>query len=355
MPITEPTAETPSRWSPTSTLLTAGIAVVIVAGSWWMLGQLASVLRPLLLAIFLGYVLMPYYGRLRKKVPAPVAIGLIVGLTTAFLTGLALAVYGSLLGLNDDLPVFKTIFSKRIQDTMTWLSELPFIGKHFSGTDLPEAEFSGAITRLSQDVVLIAGGGLLEAATAGLYLFFLLLESANFPKRVRAAYPEEQAEHIMNVFGRINSAIISYLKAKFISSMVLAIPVGLLLYGFGVRFALLWAVLTFLCNFIPYIGSVVAVALPLGLAFLQFDIGWRFGMLAVILLLCHVVCATVLEPTIIGRAVGLSPIVILAALSIWGLLWGLPGMFLAVPLTMVVKIVCENIEATRPIAKLLSG
>jgi AI-2 transport protein TqsA len=76
---------------------------------------------------------------------------------------------------------------------------------------------------------------------------------------------------------------------------------------------------------------------------------------AVLLAVWHGLSASVIEPMILGRAVGLSPLVILAALSVWGLLWGLPGMFLAVPLTVVLKIVFENIEATRPVARLLSG
>jgi AI-2 transport protein TqsA len=90
-------------------------------------------------------------------------------------------------------------------------------------------------------------------------------------------------------------------------------------------------------------------------AFLQYDVGWRPVAMAGVLLAVHVGSATVAEPMILGRAVGLSPLVILAALSVWGMLWGLPGMFLAVPLTVVVKIVCEHIEATRPVARLLSG
>jgi len=355
MPIIDPVAETASKWSPISTLRTVGIWIVVLAGSWWLLGELASVLRPLLMAVFLGYVLMPYYSRLRHRVPAPVAIGLIVGVTTSILGALALAVYISLIGLKDDLPQLQQTSAERAQETKVLLSQLPVVGKQFQDTALPEDQFSDKITGLTQNVVLMAGGGLLEAATAGLYLLFFLLESTNFAKRVRAAYPPEEAENILNVFGRINSAIISYLKAKFAASLVLAVPVGLVLYGFGVRFALLWAVLTFLCNFIPYIGSVIACVLPLTLAFLQFNFGWLFGATAIILLGCHIVTASVIEPTIIGRAVGLSPLVILAALSIWGLLWGLPGMFLAVPLTVVLKIICENIEVTRPIAKLLSG
>ena len=140
-----------------------------------------------------------------------------------------------------------------------------------------------------------------------------------------------------------------------LSSLVVAVPIGVILAACGVRFAVLWAVLTFVCNFIPYAGSVIAYVLPVAFGFLQFDDGWRPVTAAVGLLACHLASATFVEPMILGRAVGLSPLVILAALSVWGLLWGPPGMFLAVPLTVVAVLVLGNIEGTRPLARLLGG
>ena len=139
------------------------------------------------------------------------------------------------------------------------------------------------------------------------------------------------------------------------SSLVLAVPVGLALWAVGVKFALLWAILTFLCNFIPYIGSVIAYTLPVGFAFLMYGIRWEPITAAVLLLLCQVGSASVAEPMIIGKAVGLSPLVILASLAFWGLLWGIPGMFLAVPLTVVAMIVLDHFESTRSVAKLFRG
>src|SRR5690606_17948537 len=117
----------------------------------------------------------------------------------------------------------------------------------------------------------------------------------------------------------------------------------------------LWAVLTFLCNFIPYIGSVVAYVLPVGFAFLQLDLDWRPLTAAGLVLGWHLVSASVIEPMLLGRAVGLSPLVILGSLAFWGLLWGIPGMFLAVPLTVVAVIVIGQFEFTRPVATLVSG
>lgn len=372
-PLTE--SRSGRKWTDPDTLRTAAYAVAILAGSWWLLGQLAVVLRPLLLAAFLGYVLLPYYSRLRSRLPAPVAIGLLAGTTAAVLAGLALAVYASLLGLSDELPRLKARSVELVSsvtefaDRQTrWITG----GLGEIGMGQPPAPESADLPRSkpvrrqqeyladqAADVVRMAvnsaAGALLEAAAVGLYLLFLLLGAEKLPRRVRDAYSPARAENILHVAGRINSAIVSYLKAKLKSSLLLALPVWIVLAAFGVKFSFLWAVLTFLCNFIPYVGSVVAYALPVAFAFLQLDLGYKPVTVAVLLLTCHVLVATVAEPTIIGRAVGLSPLVILAALTLWGLAWGLPGMFLAVPLTVVLKIVFENIDATRPMARLLSG
>ena len=373
-PLTE--SRSGRKWTDPDTLRTAAYAVGIVAASWWLLGQLAVVLRPLLLAAFLGYVLLPYYSRLRSRLPAPIAIGLLAGTTAAVLAGLALAVYASLLGLSEELPRLKarsvelvssvTEFADRQTRWVTGgLGEIgmgeppPAESADVSPRPKPARRQQEYLADQAADVVRSAvnsaAGALLEAAAVGLYLLFLLLGAEKLPGRVRAAYPPARAENILHVAGRINSAIVSYLKAKLKSSLLLALPVWIVLAVFGVKFSFLWAVLTFLCNFIPYVGSVVAYALPVAFAFLQLDLGYKPVTVAVLVLVCHVLMATVAEPMIIGRAVGLSPLVILAALSLWGLLWGLPGMFLAVPLTVVLKIVFEHLDATRPVARLLSG
>ncbi len=343
------------RWASVTTLRIAAYAVIVAAGSWYLLGQLASVLRPLLLAAFLGYVLMPYYNRLRKHVPVPVAIVLLAGSTTLVLLGLAAVVTGNLIDLTTQGPELRDKVIEWIRRFGDWVYALPMVGAKPAGAKAPEELVADNIAFGVLKLLDFVRVGLPEALAAGLYLLFLLLESTRFPERVRKAYPPERAEKILDIFGRINAAIISYLKAKVKSSLLLAVPVGLMLAAFGVPFALLWAVLTFVCNFIPYIGTVVAYTLPVVFAFVQFDVGWLAITLAALLLAFHIVSATLIEPIWIGRAIGLSPLVILAALSMWGLLWGLPGMFLAVPLTVVLKIIFENIDITRPVARMLSG
>jgi AI-2 transport protein TqsA len=346
----------PTRTPRFDTLRATAFWVVSIAGSWWFLGELASVMRPLLLAGFLAYVLMPFHNRLRRNLPDGFALISLAGITAGVLIAISFLIYVSLIGLRDDLPELRksatNLRGQAIEYARQYLPER--VAASVSDSAESTTVLDPWLTSLTVQSVNTAASGLVEAATAGLFLAFILLESAKLPARVRAAYPDDQANNILDVAGRINNAIIQYMRAKVWASVVIAVPVGLLLTVFGVKFAFLWAMLTFLCNFIPYIGSVVAYTLPTAFAVLQFGFGTTSTIIAVGLMAIHILTSTVVEPMMLGKAIGISPLVILAALSIWGLLWGLPGMFLAVPLTVVLKIVFENIDVTRPMAKLLS-
>ena len=348
-----PPADAPRWASPVSPRV--ALWVVAAAAAWWLLEQLASVLRPMLLAALLGYILLPTYRRLRSRTPAAVALGLIAGLTTLVLAGLATALYASLLGFREEVPELRATATDSVRRGLDWVdANVPSWIARENGRPF-EDKVGEFITEGTRAALSAAGGGLVEVLTAGLYLLFFLIESDRFAERVRAAYGPVRAEGILHAAGRINAAIVGYLKAKVKASVLLALAVWLALTACGVRFSLLWAVLTFLCNFIPYLGSVVAVALPVGFAFLQLDFGARPLVAAGLVLLCHVASASAVEPVILGRAVGLSPVIILASLSTWGLIWGLPGLFLAVPLTVVIRLAAENVGATTPAAKLVGG
>lgn len=344
-----------ARWRAPDTVRTVSFVVIAAAAGWYLMLQLAPILRPLMTAAFLAYVLMPYHARLRRRVGTPASLGILAGSTAAVLVGLAFLTYASILALADDLPQLqKRAGELTVRAERALAENIPWAFPPHDDKPL-EARANEQLGRLARPLLTVAADTALEGCVVALYLLFLLLEGSRFPDRIRKAYPPERAEEILQVAGQVNAAVISYLKAKVKSSAVLAFPVGLVLWALGVRFALLWAVLTFLCNFIPYIGTVVAYSLPTGFAFLWFGPVWEAFAAAGLLLLCHVVSAAVLEPLIIGNAVGVSPLVILGSLAFWGLLWGIPGMFLAVPLTAVAILVMDHFDATRPAARLLKG
>ena len=129
---------------------------------------------------------------------------------------------------------------------------------------------------------------------------------------------------------------------------MVAIPSAIVLWAFGVRYPVMWGVLIFLGNFIPYVGSLVALAFPLLLAFLELQPAWRPCVVTLLLILIQVVAGYVVEPILTGKAVDLSPLVTLICLAFWGLCWGLTGMLIAVPLTAMLKIIGENMAYIAP-------
>ncbi|MFO0935390.1 MAG: AI-2E family transporter [Gemmataceae bacterium] len=375
-----------TRWQDAEALRPLAILVIIACGSWWMLGQLAVVLRPLLVAIFLAYVLLPWFNKLRKKMPGPIAIVSLAGLAALALAVMAVISYSSLLGMQDEFPRIEKRsmemargLSTFIQKNMPWLvpdappepapPAIPVPVANPEAADeksataeaapkvyRPEVVFVQRLTSLAKveagRAATVAATGISEAIVAGLYLFFLLLEASRFPLRVKDAYESQRADQILSVFERINLAINGYLRAKVYSGLWLAFGVAIVLWMFDVKFVFLWAVFTFLCNFIPYVGSFLACVLPAAFALVLLDSPTRALTFCGLLLAVHLFMGFVVEPYLVGKALGLSPLVILVALALWGSIWGLPGMFLAVPLTMVVLIVLDNIPSTRSFARL---
>jgi AI-2 transport protein TqsA len=159
---------------------------------------------------------------------------------------------------------------------------------------------------------------------------------------------------VLSVVGRINEATTRYVRAKALSSLVTAIPTAVVLWAFGVRYPVMWGVLTFFGNFVPYVGSLVALTFPMLLAFLDLQPIWKPCGVALLLIAIQAVTNNFVEPTLTAKAVDLSPLVALFSLAFWSLCWGLTGMLLAVPLTSMMKIIWENISYTRPLAALMS-
>lgn len=350
--MTDPSA----RRAPTAVQTTA-LVVAGAAAGWWLLRELAPVLRPLLVAVLIAYVVLPYHARLRRRMSPTKSLLVLGAVAGVVVAGVGVVLYAGAIGVAEQLPALQKRAVELLHGADDWARDkAPWaVGPADDGKKLEERLAGWTVSTVAAPLLGAAAGVLGEAVVVGLYLVFLMVEVARLPDRVRAAYTPERADEILQLSGQVNAAIISYLRAKVLSSLVVAVPVGLILAGFGVPFALLWAVLTVLCNFIPYLGSVVAYALPVGFAFLTLPFGWQPLTLAALVLACHVTSASVVEPLMLGRAVGLSPLVILGSLAFWGLLWGIPGMFLAVPLTVVAVIVMDHIPATRPVARLLSG
>jgi AI-2 transport protein TqsA len=347
-PPVNPAPETP-------TLATAARWIVILVGSYFLLRELGEILKPLFVAVLIGYVILPFHLWVKRHVPGRLSVVASAVLSLAVLFVLTAIIQSSVRTLSAEVPVLTEKTREQIRD---WQSHFersyPATWKQVSGLAFPEREGSGAGRDLATRFFGVAADTLSTAAVVGLYLLFLLMEAGRFPDRVRRAFSEPRAERIMVTIAGINRGIAHFLTAKVKASLVLAFPVWVLLFVFQTRYALIWAAFTFFCNFVPYLGSVVGYSLPTLFVVYQFGPGWESVTIAIVLLAIHLTAASVVEPAILGKAVGVSPVVILFALAFWGSLWGLTGLLLAVPLTVMCKIIAEHIDATRPVARLVS-
>lgn len=189
-----------------------------------------------------------------------------------------------------------------------------------------------------------------------LYAFFMLSEITGFPVKVRRAFGNDrQSRDTLNMIARINHDIGSYLATKTLINIILGVICWVIMLVLGIEYAALWAIIIGLLNYIPYIGSIVGVAFPALFAVAQ------FGTLTVPLIatglmtVAQFAIGNIVEPKMLGKAVNLSPMVVLVALSVWTTLWGIPGAILAVPFTTILLIILAGRKGTRPIAALLSS
>lgn len=146
-----------------------------------------------------------------------------------------------------------------------------------------------------------------------------------------------------------------YIFTKFITSTATGILTGLIYWFLGLELALIFGTMTFLLNFIPVLGSVIAVIIPLPVALLQYNDPTFIVYVILFPTIVHIIIGNIIEPKIFGEAFGLHPITIILSLIFWGMIWGMMGVLLAAPITAIIKIAFEKFQATLPFAKLLEG
>jgi AI-2 transport protein TqsA len=191
---------------------------------------------------------------------------------------------------------------------------------------------------------------------AVVYAVFLAAEATGFSRKLAVAVPDrEQALRTQGMIEAINARIGDYLAVKTLINVVVGSLSWVVLSLFGVDHALFWALMIGILNYIPYFGSLIAVAFPVLMAMVQFgSIQMALGV-AACLTAVNMWVGNWLEPRMIGGRVNMSPFVVVAALSFWTTLWGVAGAILAVPMTSTLAIILASFPQGRPFAVLLAN
>jgi predicted PurR-regulated permease PerM len=183
----------------------------------------------------------------------------------------------------------------------------------------------------------------------------LLLEEHTFPKKLKAMYPElGPHEKMRTLVSKIDKSVSNYIALKTMASFLTGFLSYFALLFIGVDTPFFWAFLIFILNFIPTIGSLVATLFPAVFALLQFGEFTPAILVLAIVGAIQVVVGNFIEPRAMGKTMNISPLVVILTLMLWGMMWGIPGMLLSVPITVILIIIMSEFDATRPIAILLS-
>jgi predicted PurR-regulated permease PerM len=329
---------------PARGLIVAG-AVALVLG---LMKTAAPILVPLLLATFVAIVATPALRWMRQRgVPKWGALLVIAFVIFDVGSLLALITTGAVEGFRDSLPGYQERFILLADQFGGWLERLGAENAREAVPDLLDPSKVTALVRLLlSNASGLFGTGLLVL----LAVVFILLEVPSMPAKLRAAFhlTETGEARLMRLFASINR----YMQIKAMTSLATALCVWLLLWVFGIDFAILWAVIAFFLNFVPVVGNILMMIPAVLMALVQTDIPTTL-FVVIGYLVINTAIGNVIEPRIMGKGLGISTLAVFVALLFWGWLFGTVGMFLAVPLTTALIIALDASPHTRPIAILL--
>lgn len=318
--------------------------VIVVAG----IKAAESLMVTFLLSGFFAIICAPpFLYMMRKGLPAWLSLILVVLFISLIQLVFISIVTTSLDSFSKDMPVYQERLQVLSGQLFTLISGL--------GIDIPRQELMShfdpsTVFKLATKALGSLGGVLSNSFLIIITVIFMLFEGASLPGKLHQAFGENSSQ--MRHIQRFLDTVKQYMTIKAIVSLATGLVIYVWLKVLGVDYALLWALLAFLLNFVPNIGSIIAAVPAVLLALIQ--LGPIYALLtAAGFLFANMVMGNIIEPRYMGKGLGLSTLVVFLSLVFWGWVLGPVGMFLSVPLTMLLKIAFESNEDTEWLAILL--
>lgn len=318
--------------------------IIIIAG----IILSASLVKPMLMAIFIGIIcVQPIDWMQKKKIPKGIAISIVLVGGIIIFSGFAVIIGNSLYSFSNDVQKYEQNLFDMGNSVLQRLSEygIEIQANNISGILAPAKIFS-----LTQSLLGQIGSAMGNVFTVFFLVVFLLFETDSIPVKIKAIFkgPHDSLSYLKVI--EIN--IRQYLSIKTVVSLLTGFLVWLALTIIGVDYAIIWALIAFLLNYIPNIGSIIAAIPAVLFAFVQLGFGGALWTTFVFIGV-NMIIGNVVEPKVMGKGLGLSTFVVFISLLFWGFVLGTVGMFLSVPLTMAIKIMLAQNEQTKWIAILL--
>lgn len=330
-------------------------ALFLVGFSFYVLKELQAILLPLFMAIIISFLFAPFYEWMKsKKIPSWLAI-IIVVVTIIVIANLSsVFIYTSIVSFNEEMPKFVQKGESIVKSVQHFISSLNIPEQYKKSFDLSKMINGGMLAGVVGGLVSGIAGLFTNFVLILIYVVFLLSEFGSIRKRISKAFNAEKANKISETLSDILTDVRKYIVGKTLVNLAHAVTVVIVFYIFGLDFALIWGLLTFILAYIPNIGAFIATVLPFLTALFQYDNLVTPIILLVIMAVSGSLFGNILEPKVLGDKLNLSPILLLFSLIFWGYLWGIVGMILSVPVMSMIKIVLSKFDSTRPISILMS-
>lgn len=325
-----------------------------------VLKNLSSVVLPVIFSVLLGFVFMPIVRKLHKKLHIPWTIASI--LVTLF-TVVLFFVLSSLVATS-----LSSILSQYTKYEKRFMTIYRIFAENLNLEIDEEKSFFQNIWGINQirntvkNLTFSLSSGLMTLGKSFLMVFlllaFFLLELRLTNEKLTFAFKQnpEKRKKVYRLSISLVTEITRFLSIKFFISLFTGLIVFLGTLLIGVDFPIVWGFLAFIMNFIPTFGSIISGIFTSVFTLIQFyPSAWQTILVVILMLGINMVLGNIIEPRIEGKDLGLSPFVILISLSLWGYIWGFLGMLLAVPMTVIIKIICENVSYLNVFAIMLGG
>jgi predicted PurR-regulated permease PerM len=317
---------------------------LVVAGLYFA----RVVFEPIAFTLFAMALVWPFQTALEARLPRAAALGLTILLALLVILALAAAVVWSV----DDVVHWTIVNIARFQAMYArWTQWLEGYGIFIvEGTGQYDAR---AFIDLLRAIAMEANQFVGFCIIVFLLLTFGLTELAVFRRRLEQLAPRIGSD-VLRTTEEMASKIRKYMLIRTLASVMTGLAAFLFTLSIGLDLAIAWGVISFILNYIPYIGTLIAVVLPVLFASVQFD-SWQM-VVAIFggLYLIQFLIGSYIEPIIAGRALAISPLAMLVAFFFWAFLWEIPGAFIGIPVTIALLTVCEQNPQLNWLAKLLS-
>jgi len=326
------------------------VAAIAVAGLLLVARYASPIVVPFLLALFITVVAIGPIQWMKKRGFSPMVSVIAVILLVIASNILLIYILGSTIDqFTDALPGYQSRLTDLTQNFFHWGEKLGLP----NATEALQKIFNPGMAMKFVNTLLGSVTGLMSSAVLILFTATLmLLEAEGFPRKIRLI-KKGKGEKSVERLSLIVTSMSQYASTKAFISLITALLVWIGLKLVGLDFAILWAFLAFILNFIPNIGSIMAAVPAIFIALIQLNPAMAL-VVAALYLTINMVIGNIVEPMFMGKRMGLSTLAVFLSLLFWGWMFGPVGMLLSVPLTMVVKFFADAHPQLEWLAILLS-